>query len=84
MLIVCLGTFAGGCSPTTKISQSEWNELSELEDIESVIENNWPGSITRENEETTAKNLTFKIEILEPTAIAILCTTNYGSLKMKI
>ncbi len=64
------------------------NELQEmgnkLPDIEPVVEDNWPDSIGRENEDTTAENLSFDIQISNPMVLDITCVTESGKLDMEI
>ncbi|MCM1123856.1 MAG: hypothetical protein NC416_14840 [Eubacterium sp.] len=64
------------------------NELQQMEnelpDIGSVVEDNWPDRIGRENENTTAQNLSFDIEISNPMILDIICVTESGKLDMEI
>ena len=57
---------------------------NKLPDIEPVVEDNWPKSIGRENENTTAESLSFEIHISEPMVLAITCVTKSGKLDMEI
>ncbi len=64
------------------------NELQEmgnsLPDIEPVVEDDWPERIGRENENTTAENLSFDIQISNPTVLDITCVTESGNLDIEI
>jgi len=57
---------------------------SKLPDIETVVEDNWPDSIGREDENLTAENLSFEIKISNPLVLAITCVTEDGKLDMEI
>lgn len=58
--------------------------LSELPEMENIIEDNWPESIGRENTDTTAEDLSFDIWIPEPMTLEISCVTISGELNMEI
>lgn len=97
ILSVCSCCFLfAGCSLENTVSANDdvgtenimENGLQEmgnnLPDIEPVVEDNWPDSIGRENENTTAENLSFEIQISNPMVLAIACVTESGKLDMKI
>jgi len=70
---------------TKNIMENEFQEMeNKLPDIEPVVEDNWPDSIGRENENTTAENLSFDIQISNPVALSITCVTKSGKLDMEI
>ncbi len=70
---------------TENIMESGLQEMgNKLPDIEPVVEDNWPNSIGRENENTTAESLSFEIQISEPMVLAITCVTKSGRLDMEI
>ena len=91
----CCFLFAG-CSSENMVSLNDdagtentmengFQEMGDkLPDIEPVVEDNWPNSIGRENENTTAKNLSFEIQISEPMVLSITCVTESGKLDMEI
>ncbi|MCM1048148.1 MAG: hypothetical protein NC433_06975 [Clostridiales bacterium] len=67
------------------IRESELQKMdNKLPEIEPVVEDNWPDSIGRENENTTAENLSFDIQISNPMVLYIACVTESGKLNMEI
>jgi len=67
----------------------EMEEMPEIEEVPEIkrihgIEDNWPESIGRENENTTAENFSFEILISEPMALSISCETESGELDLEI
>lgn len=91
----CCFLFAGCSSQNIVSSNSDVridntmeNELQQMEnelpDIGSVVEDNWPDRIGRENENTTAQNLSFDIEISNSMVLDIICMTESGKLDMEI
>ena len=60
------------------------NGFSDLEEIELVVEDNWPTSISRVTSETTAKNLSFNIQIDNPMTIILSFVTEEGKISMEI
>ncbi len=81
-----------GCSLENTVSANDntgtentmENELPEIADVEPVVEENWPDRIGRENEDTTAENLSFDIPISNPMVLAVTCVTESGKLDMEI
>lgn len=55
-----------------------------LMEIVPIVEDNWPESIGREDENTTAENLSFDIVISNPMTLSISCVTESGKLDMEI
>lgn len=55
-----------------------------LPQIEPVVEDNWPERIGRENDNTTAQNLSFDIEISNPMTLSVDCVTESGRLDLEI
>lgn len=97
ILLMCSFCFLFvGCSSENTVSSNDdvgtensmENRLQEmgnkLPDIEPIVEDNWPDSIGRENENTTAENLSFEIEISNPMVLVITCVTESGRLDMEI
>lgn len=90
VLFVCSCCFLfAGCSSKDTVSanngaDTESTMENELSDIEPVVEDNWPDSIGRENKKTTAENLSFEIQISEPTVLSVTCVTESGKLDMEI
>ncbi len=62
----------------------EMENKPSLMEIEPVVEGSWPEGIGRKNENTTAENLSFSIEISNPTTVSIACVTESGTLDMEI
>jgi len=58
--------------------------LPPLEEVEPVVEDSWPERVGREDEDLTAEELSFDIELSEPAALAVSCETESGTLDMKI
>lgn len=65
-------------------SNNAENGLPGLEELEPVVEGSWPTGISRTTQETTAKNLSFEIQIDEPMVITISCVTESGQIDMEI
>ncbi len=55
-----------------------------LPEMEPVVEDNWPERIGRENDNTTAQNLSFDIEISNPMTLSLACVTESGKLDLEI
>ena len=60
------------------------NGLPGLEELEPIVDDNWPISISRTTENTTAKSLSFDIQIDEPMVIEVSCVTESGKMNMEI
>lgn len=59
-------------------------EVPGLPGVPEFIVDNWPESIGRENERTTADNFSFEIPIQEPMTLVISCETKRGELDLEI
>ncbi len=70
------------------LESDENREKEELPDIgepdSPILEDDWPEKIGREDEGMTAHSLSFIIPIEEPVTLRIDCTTDSGSLNMRI
>ena len=58
--------------------------LEALEDVEPIIEDNWPQNVSRVTQNTTAKDLTFNLQIDNPMTIVVSCITKSGKLDITI
>lgn len=58
--------------------------LPGLEELEPVVDDKWPVSVSRTMENTTAKSLSFDIQIDEPMVIVVSCVTESGKMSMEI
>ena len=58
--------------------------LPGLEELEPLVDDKWPISISRTTENTTAKGLSFDIQIDEPMVIVVSCVTESGKMNMEI
>lgn len=65
-------------------SNSTENGLSGLKELEPLVDDNWPVSISRTMDKTTAKNLSFNIQIDKPMTITLSCITESGKMNMEI
>ncbi len=94
-LALCVGCSAveeTDVSPKETASPAEGATPSEgglpaLEEVEPVVveyEYDWSKRVGREDEDLTAKELSFEIELAEPAALAVSCETEGGTLDMKI
>ncbi len=73
-------------SPTESASPPEGG-LPALEEVEPVVveyEYDWSKRVGREDENLTAQELSFEIELAEPAALDVSCETESGTLDMKI
>ena len=76
---------SNGGSGTENIMENGLQEMEkQLPAIEPVVVDNWPDCIGRENENITAENLSFDIQISDPVVLTITCVTESGRLDMKI
>lgn len=71
---------AGSAVPTDALAGG----LPPLEEVEPVVEDNWPERIGREDEKLTAEGLSFEIDLAEPMELSVSCETDSGTLDMKI
>lgn len=58
--------------------------LDKLEDVEPIVEDNWPQNVSRVTQNTTAKDLTFDLQIDNPMTIVVSCITKSGNLDIII
>lgn len=71
-------------SDSNDSTENEFWGLPGLEELEPVVDDKWPVSISRTTENTTAKNLSFDIQIDEPMVIIVSCVTESGKMDMEI
>lgn len=70
---------------TETIIENKFQEMkNNLPAIEPIVEDYWPNYISRKNEDTTAENLSFAIQISSPMVLEIICVTESGKLDMEM
>ncbi len=70
--------------PAGSAAPADARGLPPLAEIEPAAEDSWLERIGRQDEDMTAEELCFDIELAEPAALTVSCETESGTLDMKI